>query len=524
MKDVATVSFLPRSAAGDGKGTSFRRLVDGLCVGAAVIDGNTFTMNAALARMIGFTAEELTTVDEWFTKLFGAQADLERERYRMTRTRGFRTPSYSMVRDRAGNERTLEISRSMDGAMELWIVSDITVMRDTQDALLAAREAAEVAGRAKSSFLATMSHEIRTPMNGVVGMTELLLGTPLSAEQREYLETIRASNDILLRVVDDILDFSRLESQRVILRRVPFSVRSLVEDCAALFTPIAQEKGVAFVTDIESPNDALLGDPGRLRQVIQNLLSNAVKFTSAGEITVKVRGAASVDDKVMLQLSVSDTGLGIAHDAQDAIFDVFSQVDDKTTRETGGIGLGLSICRAIVTLMGGALTCTSEPGRGSTFSVNVLLPRQPVPERIEPAPSTQKAETGHALVADDNVVNVKIVTAMLTRLGWTADVVSNGQDAVSACQRRRYDIVFMDCQMPVLDGFDATRLLRSSHQTNDLFVAALTANAVAGDEERCFASGMNHYLSKPLRIPELEKALRAALAHRAQGHAAANGG
>ena len=275
------------------------------------------------------------------------------------------------------------------GEAELWVVSDITLMKDTQDALLEAKDAAESAARAKANFLATMSHEIRTPMNGVIGMSELLLNTNLTAAQREYAETVRTSSELLLTVVNDILDFSRLEAQRIILQRVQFSPCAVLEECALLFAPAAAAKNLSLVVDAATVTRSAVGDPTRLRQLVTNLLSNAVKFTSRGEIVLKAGTERCPDDKLMLRISIGDTGIGVSEEVQRTVFDAFAQGDASTTREFGGLGLGLAICREVVALMGGEISVESEIGRGSTFSVTLLLEAS-----AEHAPPAENRFTG----------------------------------------------------------------------------------------------------------------------------------
>ncbi|MFZ5442416.1 MAG: response regulator [Myxococcota bacterium] len=495
---------------------------------------------------------------------------------------------------------------------------DISERLRYEEGLKAARDSALSFARARSDFLATMSHEIRTPMNGVIGMTRLLAETGLTAQQREYVDTVRACGEGLLALINDILDFSRLEAGKVQLERIPFAVREVVEDAVAVVAPQAHGKRLELSCRIAPEVPALTwGDPRRIRQVLLNLLGNAVKFTHEGRVEVAVEAVPHVSGEVMLVFAVKDTGVGIAPEALPRLFSAFSQEDGSTTRRFGGSGLGLAICRGLTQLMQGALDVDSQQPGGSVFTVALplevhtahverpaltgkllavlddretsraalealisaagahltadpaeadlvlvdqgmgdgrgaelaariaryekpvgflrrldgarldestfafvlptpvreaalyqqlsrVLLAAPAPLAQQPAPYRQFG--ARVLVAEDNPVNQRVVVGLLSKLGCVVELAGNGEHAVEAFSRGAFDLIFMDCQMPVMDGFAATRRIRASQHAH-VPIVALTAGVMEGDRERCFEAGMDDFLAKPVRLEDLERAL-----------------
>ncbi len=391
-------------------------------------------------------------------------------------------------------------------------LADITAEVGAEAAMAHARDEATEASRLKSDFLANMSHEIRTPMNGVLGMTDLLLETDLDALQRDYAQTVRNSGEGLMTIINDILDFSKAEAGKVEVEDVEFPLRTLVGDIVGLLAGPAHGRGLAVAAVIDAAVPAVAsGDPGRLRQVLTNLIGNAIKFTKAGEVVVRVGVAEDAGAEVVVRFEVSDTGEGIAPDKLATIFQPFVQADSSTTRRYGGTGLGLAISRHLVGLMGGDCGVTSRLGEGSTFWFTVRVhdpkaappPPEPVATAVDaPAgggPPAPVADSGQLLLAEDNLINQKVAVAMLSGAGYRVDTVLDGAAAVQAVAARSYDAILMDCQMPELNGYEATAAIRA-HEGPDRRtpIIALTAGARREDRERCLAEGMDSYLAKPV--------------------------
>ena len=623
-------------------------------------DGQYLNVNPALAKMYGYDSKEdlvkgLTRIDNQLYVDPTRRDDFIGAMREKGVVRGFESEIFRKDGSKIWISENARTVTGPDGSLLYYegMVEDITERKRLETELKSAMHAAEAANRMKSEFLANMSHEIRTPMNGVMGMTDLLLMSNLSPEQRGFANTVRVSGESLLIVINDILDFSKIEAGKLDLEIIDFDLRETIDNVMDLLAAQAHSKGLELAAYIppEVPT-SLRGDPGRIRQIVNNLVGNAVKFTSQGEVVVKVSIVSGSDKQVMLRFEVRDTGIGIELDAQKRLFEAFNQADSSTTRKYGGTGLGLAISKRLVELMGGQIGVHSVPGQGSTFwfvaqfevpqattkpatkdmrGLHVLIvddnatnreilshychlwklrsecaasgeealrllrftatddpfelaildmqmPKMDglmLARKIKEDPLTRAvqlvmltslgqhldpddlqaagieacvlkpvqqarllerlsevlsgslskwAETVNAsgklprvspasrvpvniLVAEDNRINQMVALGLLQKMGYAADLACNGLEVLVAMKKTPYDIIFMDCQMPELDGYETTRRIRSEQRVHVPRIIAMTANAIRGEEERCLDAGMDDYLSKPVRMEELRTTL-----------------
>jgi len=418
---------------------------------------------------------------------------------------------------------TLRLGQSIHDDCWLRLKNEHILKQQASD-LAIARDVALEAGKAKSAFLANMSHEIRTPMNGVLGMTELLLATPLDKNQHNYADVIQRSGRALLNIINDILDFSKNDSGKLILENKPFCLHSLIDNVGALLAEQALSKRIELITDLPQQLPPLIcGDAGRLQQILINLTANAVKFTHAGKVVIAVRTSPGETNHITVEFIVRDTGIGIPRDQQQHIFDAFAQSDSTSTRLYGGTGLGLSICAQLVTAMGGDILVQSEPGAGSAFSFTLSFPvtaqTEIVSDGLPPSTPATEINTCHAhiLLVEDNAVNRLVATAILKQGDCKLSFAEDGQQAINQYQAGGIDLILMDCSMPVMDGYVASKAIRQmeqarkkqqSDQSHRLPIIALTAHVMAEDKAKCLQAGMDDYLSKPFSRDQLWHVLR----------------
>jgi two-component system, sensor histidine kinase and response regulator len=499
---------------------TFRTLIEAAPVGITLVDehGHRVGVNDAFCALTGYARDELIG-----TEASAIHEPEQREAIRSSLQRrlalGVTDRREITLRTKSGEQRTVLASgTTVTGAagQPLWLsfFIDIMARQQMEDALRQANAALEKASTAKSAFLATMSHEIRTPLNGIIGLISLLVGTPLTAQQREFVAALQTSGEALLALIGDILDFSKIEAGQLTLEPQPLDLRQLVHEVVAPFAAQAQAKGLRLYAHVDPAVPPLLvGDAVRLRQVLLNLLGNALKFTAQGEVSLTVTLAEETAADVLLRIAVRDTGIGITPEGQVDLFAPFVQADGSTTRRYGGTGLGLAITKRLVEAMGGQIGVQSTPGVGSAFWLTLRLACGGTPADTPAAGTgvTTSARRGRILVAEDNAINRLVAVGLLERLGYAVATVETGQQAVERVRADDFDLVLMDVHMPEMDGLAATRAIRAQErvagQGRHLPIVALTADALAGDVERSLEAGMDDHLTKPLTSARLAAAL-----------------
>ena len=498
---------------------------------AKTLDGVVTSWNPGAEALFGYSEAEM--VGRAIDVLIPPEGRDEEDHFRQLVARGVPVEEFETVRTRKDGTAVsvaITLSPLVDAAGTIsgiaTICRDVTERKRAETALLereeqlaAARDVALEASRLKSDFLANMSHEIRTPMNAVIGLTGLLLDTSLNEVQAEYASAVRSAGEALLEIINDILDFSKIEAGKLRLEVTGFGLRTVLDEVADLLGAKAREKGLEIAVQVDPDAPSFVrGDPGRLRQVLTNLVGNAIKFSDHGQIVVRATTTGTTPEATTFRFEVSDTGMGISPEGQRQLFQAFAQVDSSATRRQGGTGLGLAISKQLVEMMGGKIGLTSSLGSGSTFWFSLDLPAAMASEfpdlgREDPPGAPDNGDRVRAagvrlLVAEDNPVNQLVATRMLEKLGYRADFAANGAEAVEALERIDYAAVLMDCQMPELDGFEATREIRRRQPLpRRTPVIAMTASATQSDREKCFDADMDDYISKPVRLAELAKVL-----------------
>jgi PAS domain S-box-containing protein len=491
----------------------FRTIFEASAIGITLMDtdGRFVAVNRAFEEQVGFDERQL--LGKSALEVGSLSADTYQSLGRELALRGSFDANEVVYRQPADGMRTALLwSRTVQvqGSRRLLGLSlDISDRKRMEEDLRRARVAAETAAKAKSEFLASMSHEIRTPLNGIIGFTQLTLSTELTPDQRDYLETAESSANALLRIINDILDFSKIEAGRLELERVAFSLRECVDGAVRTVLPAAAEKRLEFFSTV-GPDvpDAVLGDSIRLRQVLLNLLGNAVKFTSAGSVSVEVIATSLERESAEARFTVRDTGIGIAPENRECIFQPFRQADGSMTRRYGGTGLGLAIATRLVEMAGGRIWVESQEGAGSAFHFTMPFPLAEQPQAPNPGfghPQRQASAPLSILLAEDDEVSQAFLSAMLTRQGHSVTVAGSGLEALSLFERGAFDLALMDVQMPGMDGLQATSEIRKIERVTGghLPIVALTAFAMKGDRQRCLEAGMDEYLSKPFQSNDL---------------------
>ncbi|MEO6452794.1 MAG: ATP-binding protein, partial [Ginsengibacter sp.] len=389
-------------------------------------------------------------------------------------------------------------------------MQDITERKNAELEIVKAKLEADEARKTQEQFLANMSHEIRTPMNGIIGMTQLIAGTQLTGEQKEYVDTIRESGSNLLVIINDILDVTKIVAGKILIEEVDYIFKDVVKNSIKITQFRAESKGVSLTSEVDNNiHPVLIGDPVRLNQILTNLIGNAIKFTEKGEVKVKVKLLSEDDAKVKLEFAIEDTGIGIPEDKLESIFESFTQASSATTRKYGGTGLGLTITKQLIELQGGAISVTSKPGIGSTFSffleIKKGIAKVVAPKEVENNKLSRAFSDVKILLVEDNLINQKVASYTLTKQGALVEIANHGKEAIIMIEKNKYDIILMDIQMPEMDGFETTLYIRNNikESINKTPIIAMTASALVSERTKCLASGMNDYISKPFQAKEL---------------------